>query len=197
MSIEMTDTRLLLDRIHDDELADEVLELERKNLQCVYVVGSLDTWEKIRRVLCVLRGGNIASLLLMTRVDSEPSKEEMQYVLSFLRDWDQLSLHNILALRNHLIPNHYDQLLRNEAKVELKWFREWLMAQHDPRLSKYPGLPWRSFIRKIVAENYSFANSLWELDGAQDSEITRTLALFLEAKKKVVCIFPKRWSKVQ
>lgn len=197
MSIEMTETRLLLDRIHDDELGDEILELERQNLQCVYVVGSLDTWEKIERVLCALRGANIASLLLMTRVESEPPEEEMRYVLSFLRNWDQLLLHNILALRGRLIPNQYDQLLRNEAKVELKWFREWLMAQHDPRLYKYPGLPWRSFIRKIVAENYSFTDALWALEGAQDSEITRKLALFLEAKKKVVCIFPKRWGKVQ
>jgi len=92
--------------------------------------------------------------------------------------------------------------LQLESKIELKWVREWLMASHDPRISKYPGLPWRSFIRKIVQENFEFAENFLRLasvdsEEKDESAIETLFTVFLRTKKKAVCIYPKNWGKLQ
>ena len=90
--------------------------------------------------------------------------------------------------------------MQTEAKIELKWFREWLMAASDSRIHKYPGMPWRSFIRKVVGENYTFACTFLELVAStatpENREYLQLLMKgFLESKKKFICTFPKRWGK--
>ncbi len=198
MSIETLERKLVIDELDSYELIREVEEIEKQKQLLVYLVGSVGAWDRIRDALMVLRSSNIAALLLFTQLEGLLTKEELEYLIAFLRDWDQLSLHNVLAVCGERIPAEYLELLRNEAKGELKHFREWLMASHDPRLHKYPGLPWRSFIRKIVAENYIFASNVGKWDVLEEpSEITRQVACFLDAKKRVVCFFPKRWSKLQ
>src|SRR5690606_9168858 len=116
-----------------------------------------------------------------------------------LRDWDQLFVENFLAVCEAWVPQEFQQALRTEAKIELKWAKEWMTAASDQRIHKYPGLPWRSFLRKIMAENYDFAMKFLELTAAAatDENVKKMVAHiqgFLEAKKKVVCVFPKRWN---
>jgi hypothetical protein len=182
------------------QILSEVSELEEKNPPLVTFISSPDRWDHIKRVLLSMRASNISAVLLLKRTDFVLEDDEIQSIFAFLRDFDQLLLHNFLELCDAWLPKEFLARFQNEAKIELKWFREWQMAVSDSRIHKYPGLPWRSFVRKIVGENYRFAMEFLRLI-AQANTLENMEAMdvllkgFLESKKKVICVFPKRWGK--
>ena len=190
-----------LDTREEDGLIRAISDLEEKHQSLVTLTASVDSWDKIRAMLCALRASNISALLLLKRGQLLLEDQEISAVFNFLREWDQLLLQNILEICEGWIPQAFLPSLHSEAKIELKWFQEWLSASTDSRIHKYPGLPWRSFIRKITQENYQFATRFLELVALPATEsnvkaVQDHFKAFLEAKKKVVCVFPKRWAKV-
>ena len=181
---------------------EEVLEFEKRGVPLVTLNSSADHWDKIRQVLCELRSANISAVLLLKQEDEVMEDEEITAILGFLKDWDQCLMVNLLELCSHCIPAVFLPHLQVEAKNELKWFREWLTAMGDTRIHRYPGLPWRSFVRKIVKENYEFGMQLLTLVSlpATTENIQRVQThfnAFLENKRKVVCVFPKNWGRTQ
>lgn len=181
-------------------LLHDVESVEKSSPTLVTLNGSVESWEKMMSVLLTLRASNISAVLMLKKSENFLEDEEIQFLFSFLRDWDQLFLNNFLQICEEWVPKEFQETLRTEAKIELKWAREWLMASSDQRIHKYPGLPWRRFIRKIVDENYAFATRFLELAAAPaTSENVQAMIVhiqqLLEAKKKVISIFPKRWSK--
>ncbi len=180
-----------LDRLSSEELPARMGLLEASKQSLVTVGASVHRREAIREALLALRAAGVSSLLVLRR-DSAPidSIESLDF-LAFLRDWDQLLLRNILELGADRVPAKYLAALEVEARTELKWFQEWQTAVSDPRIHRYPGLPWRSFLRKVNAENFTFAEHL--LMGSPDLE--PRIEVFLVGKKKTICVFPKNWGK--
>jgi len=167
----------------------------------MHVTASVTNWDKIREMLMGLRSANISPILQLRRADALLDDEELTYIFTFLKQWDQFLLVNFLEICGEWVPQDFQQRFSVEAKTELRWFKEWATAASDPRIHKYPGLPWRSFMRKINSENHAFALRFLELVAAPATdEIKATLQTllleFLEAKKKVVCVFPKRWNRL-
>jgi len=196
MPIEPTgETTFQLDSIWKNNALDRgIFSLSEKNLFFITLEASGEDTEKIRSALCAIRAANLAAVLLLKRPENQLDLEKVASLIVFLREWDQLLLHNILQLCEHLVPAEFRPAFWNESKIELKWFREWVSASQDPRIYKVPGLPWRSFIRKIVQENFEFADDLLSMP---EDNLKELLVNFLAKKKKVVCLFPKRWSKLQ
>lgn len=190
-------------KLEENEAAfwvDKIGEYSQEKVPVVYVEAVADDWEKIKAVLCELRGSNISCILLLKRADDLYEDDEILAIFDFLRDWDQLLLQNVLEMCAAWIPKAFITSMETEAKVEMKWFEQWLSALSDERIYKFPGLPWRSFIRKIVKENHAFAVRFLELVAlpATNENIQAVQGhfnRFLEAKKKVVCTFPKHWSR--
>lgn len=167
----------------------------------VNVTGSVQSWEKIKDTLCDLRAANISPILHI-KGGVALDDDEILFLFAFMRDWDQLFLHNFLEICGEWVPKEFQSVLQTESKIEMKWISEWLTANSDQRIYKYPSLPWRSFIRKIIGENYNFACVFLMLAAAPATEDNVSamhdhIKAFLEAKKKVVCVFPKRWGKLQ
>jgi hypothetical protein len=195
--------RLRLDELLDqDALDSEVKFFEENAFPLVTVEASLGSWARVKPTLLTLRAANISALLLIQKPAHDPTFEDLIEVFAFLRGWDQLLLHNFTQLCGKFLPQAFQSDFAVETKIEMKWFREWLMASHDQRISKYPGLPWRSYIRKITTENYLFAQSFVEIAFSPeevDSEKTLSLLVknFLHSRKKAICLFPKRWGKAQ
>ncbi len=193
--------RLDLDQfVGEEAILAQVRGYEGKSIPLVTLSASVESLVRARTILLELRSLNISALLQLTPASIPLTDDELDVVFAFLRDWDQLILQNFLELCRDRVPPEYQGLLQNEAKIEAKWFQEWQMAASDSRIHKYPTLPWRSFIRKIVRENYKFVSTFLPLvkpevleENAVDTQ--RVVREFLEAKKKVVCIFPKRWGK--
>ena len=194
---------LRLDEISDDtHLLTEVHAFESRDSAVVFVEASLQNRGRIETTFCSFRASNIAAILVIKPPHPRPSLEAASSFLMFLRDWDQLLLHNFLAIGGDWISEKYRSLLRAEARIETKWFQEWLTASHDSRISKYPGLPWRSFIRKTVQENFNFSQDYLQLltiedDGEREGALKLLVEGFLKEKKRAISIFPKRWSKLQ
>jgi hypothetical protein len=183
------------------ELLSELSLAERNQTPIVTLRGSIENWERIKTFLFASRASNVAALFLLNKPEGFLEDEEITYLFGFLRDWDQLFVENFLAVCEAWVPQEFQEALRTEAKIELKWAKEWMTANSDQRIHKYPGLPWRSFLRKIMAENFAFAMKFLELTAAPatDENVKKMVAhiqAFLEAKKKVVCVFPKRWNKL-
>jgi hypothetical protein len=198
MSIE-TIPEVNLDDWQETTLITEVSGFEQNSQSLVTLHASVGQWDKIRTTLCALRSSNISAILLLRKTDAFLEDEEILNIFAFLLEFDQLTVQNFLELCNDWVPTTYQPVLRNEAKTELKWFKEWSMASCDTRLHKYPGLPWRSYIRKIVRENYGFATNFLHLASLaatpENIQAMQThLSSFLETKKKVVCLFPKKWN---
>ena len=196
---------LRLDEIEEANLLSEVHFFETQSSTTVsalvYVESSMVNRERIQATFLTFRASNIPAILLIKPITPHPSLEALSSFFMFLRDWDQLTLHNIVQLCGDYVPEQYRSVLRTEARIEMKWFQEWLTASHDSRISKYPGLPWRSFIRKTVQENYTFAQDFLQLltidEGERESTLSPFINDFLRNKKKAISIFPKRWSKLQ
>lgn len=184
------------------DLVKHISPVEGKEEALVSLTASLDQFERVVTTLMTLRAANVSAILYLKKPESFLEDEELQALFKYLRDWDQLFLHNFLELCGDWVPESYQNVLRTEAKIELKWAREWLTASADQRIHKYPGLPWRSFVRKIIGENYNFAVKFLELTAAPGTPenlelMTQHLKAFLETKKKVVCVFPKKWGKTE
>ncbi|MBM4316883.1 MAG: hypothetical protein FJ116_05325 [Deltaproteobacteria bacterium] len=167
----------------------------------VNITGSVQSWEKIKDLLCGLRAVNISPILHI-KGGVPLDDDEIIFLFSFLRDWDQLFLHNFLEICGEWVPKEFQTVLQNESKIEMKWISEWLTANGDQRIYKYPSLPWRSFIRKIIGENYQFALVFLMMAAAPATDenvkaMHDHIRAFLEAKKKVICVFPKKWGKLQ
>lgn len=185
--------------------AGEILQgISEKNQEVsllVNVTGSVQSWEKIKDTLCELRAANVSPILHI-KGGATLDDEEILFLFAFMRDWDQLFLHNFLEICGEWVPKEFQSILQNESKIEMKWISEWLTANSDQRIYKYPSLPWRSFIRKIIGENYNFACVFLMLAAAPATDenvkaMHEHIKAFLETKKKVVCVFPKKWGKLQ
>lgn len=200
MSIEPA-PRLELDHfVGEEALLAQVRSYDGKQIPLVTLVASVESLVRARVTLLALRSINTSALLLLTPSSVPFTDDELEVVFAFLLEWDQLILHNFLELCRDRVPPEYLGMLTGEAKIELKWFQEWQMAASDTRIHKIPTLPWRSYIRKIVRENHRFAAAFLPLVKPESREanapaIQRLLQEFLENKKKVVCVFPKRWGK--
>lgn len=189
-----------LDILESNSLLRDISTLEKKQQPLVSVQVSLQNLERAQSILCVLRAANISALITLKRGDVFLEDEEIQEVFHFLHEWDQLTLQNFLEICENWVPQPFIEPLRTESKVELKWFKEWLSAVSDPQIHRYPGLPWRSFVRKVNAENYSFAVQFLELIARPATPenvqaVQEHLSQMLTAKRKVLCIFPKRWNR--
>jgi hypothetical protein len=184
------------------ELEKQISEFEKTQAPLVGVQASIRNWDKIEAAICSLRSANVSALLALRKTGEVLEDEEILYLFGVLRDWDQLTLQNFLEVCGDWIPQEFQETLKTEARIELKWAKEWLTAASDQRITKYPALPWRSFTRKIVTENYQFAVKFLELAAAPATPenlaaIHKHITDFVEAKKKVVCIFPKKWKRGQ
>ena len=191
-----------LDLRDPSSILQDVSKFESEHLPLVTLSSAIDNWEMARNVLCSLRASNISAVLLLRHADEPLEDEEILAFFTFLLEWDQLLLHNILEICDGWIPHVFLARLKEEAKIELKWFREWWVAATDARIHKYPPLPWRSFVRKITSENFNFAKKFVELVSlpATPEHLNRVqnhFNQFLEAKKRVLCLFPKKWSRLQ
>jgi hypothetical protein len=193
MSIEVNPD-LDLDRLAPAALSKQLLRLEKQSKTLATVAASTGNSESIKDTLCSLRASGISPLLLVRKGFAKWPTEEILAFFGFLRDWDQLLLRNLTELAGDRIPAPFQATLAQEAKTELKWFQEWQTAVADPRIHRYPGLPWRSFLRKVNAENFAFAQDLLRDDATLESLDVRIRG-FLVGKKKTICVFPKNWGK--
>jgi hypothetical protein len=191
MSIEVSPGILHLDALKPQVVKKQIAQLEKKKASLLTLGTSARDWDQVRDTLCSARASGLSVLLLLEQVDSTRPVHEVLVLLASLRDWDQLLLRNFLEVCSARVPEKYLPALQHEAKIELKWFQEWQTALSDPRIHRYPGLPWRSFLRKVNAENYAFAKALLE----STTEDARLLEGFLMSKKKTICVFPKNWSR--
>lgn len=189
--------QLNLDEISGTEaLKEQIASFEAVDVPLVNVISTLDSWEWIGECLLSLRAANIAALLLLKGSDAELEEGQITHIISKLKNWDQLLVHNFMEICADRIPEQYRQPLVNESKFEIKWFTEWLVASSDSRIHNYPGLPWRSYIRKIVRENFDFASHFLNREQGEPADIEdtqKTVRDFLEKKKQVICVFPKQW----
>jgi hypothetical protein len=204
MSIESPADRFAvrLDDIDERALERKLKSFEADNPPVIEVHSSLASWHRLKVILLTLRASNIAPVVIMGPCPVTPTLDNAVPALCFLRDWDQLFLHNVLVLCDPWIPEELKKEFALEAKMELKWFREWFTASFDTRISKYPGLPWRAYIRKVVLENFGFTEKLLELSQAGNEEshaveLRNFLRGFLRSRKKTVALFPKKWSRLQ
>ncbi len=189
-----------VDGVESGVLGAQVSKAGESDKPLIHLSGSIENWERIQNSLLILRASNKAVLLHLKRGEDFLEDEEIQFLFSMLRDWDQLTIENFMEICGEWVPQEFQPLLRNETKIEQKWAEEWLVASCDEKFYKYPGLPWRSFIRKTIGENFTFAIRFLELAAAPATEENVVLMhdhikKFLEAKKKVVCVFPKKWGK--
>lgn len=183
---------LSLDSFEEDtDLLAQAELLYEGNPSVVFLQSDLIHADRMKRVLLALRAADIPTILLVRSREPLVMSAAFQQ-LEFLKQWDQCSLINVMQICQNAIPERFSSVLTAEAKIELKWLQEWWSASQGPRMARYPGLPWRSFIRKINSENFQFAR---ELISEGDSDLDERMKTFLTNKKKVVCVFPKRWGK--
>ncbi len=109
-----------------------------------------------------------------------------------------------LVLFDGWLSDKFQKHFEIEVKIELKWFREWLVANQDSRISRYPGLPWRSYMRKVIGENFDFAQTLLNVGAnlppemrKEDLTIENLVLAYLKSRKKAICFFPKKWGRLQ
>ncbi len=175
-----------------EEILARVSQMETVPSQIIVITASFESLSSVKATLLSLRASDLGCVVLVQKPLEEPSFTEKQEALSMLRDWDQLLLFNVLNILSANIPDLFLSALAQEAKIEQKWFKEWVVGSQDPRMMKYPGIPWRSFIRKAVAENYTFATSVLGMGSDQTEDFQNLVSHFLSQKKQAVNIFPKR-----
>ena len=199
------DTRLqIVDNSQCEVLLARIDQIESHDpFSLVTLDVSVAAWQACSVVLSRIRSASLPALVKLHRNDWICETGEVAFLLKALREWDQLTVHNCLALLGDYLPKGSVAALESESKVEMKSFQEWVVAANDPRIHKYPILPWRSFIRKVVAENYEFASGVLDLvylygEGCEASvDLVKLIESFLNSKKKVLCLFPKRWGRSQ
>lgn len=193
------ESQLDFDKLADSSFEETIEELRGKTPPLCTLICSPHSVARLKDFLCRLRAEGVAALVVLREGEKSPNQAEILTIFETLRDFDQLLLRNVLQLSGSLIPKESLEALRQEAKTELKWFEQWQTASHDARIHRYPTLPWRSFLRKINAENFQFIVDLMQLSlnkpsAESKAKISEHIKLFLDAKKKTICIFPKRWN---
>lgn len=188
-----------IDGVEEAELRTRLESLETARPALAHLEGCIDNFPQIKTTLLALRAANIPSMINLKGSDLPVTFEELKYLFQFLKDWDQLFLGNVLNLIGDLVPEVAKKDLSLESKIEHKWFQEWFVAAESPKLA---GLPWRSYIRKIVSENHAFTECLLRFGHSESSEkdalsLMNGIKDFLRTRKKAVCIFPKNWGKAQ
>lgn len=175
-------------------LNEKISDLEERSARFVQLKSSVSSLPFAQKTLCAFRASGISALVMVSKPETL-GVEELTQTISNLYEWDQLTLKNILVLCRNYLPEGAYEHLDNEARTEWKWMEEWFSASDDPRIHKIPGLPWRSFIRKVVGENYQFASELIalnrDLPEGWEEQRNSLIRNFLKEKKKVICIFPK------
>jgi hypothetical protein len=176
----------------------EFMPIENSPQQVELLDVSIANMGNVFEELCEYRAKNSPVILSLKPAENTPLDEAIEVAIQ-LRDWDQLTLQNILALFGNKFSPEALSVLQKESRIEQKCFTEWLMASHDSRINKYPQLPYRSFIRKIIKENFSFILNCLQIWDSENSgeEMKKVLRDFIETKKKVVTIFPKKWERLQ
>jgi hypothetical protein len=142
---------------------------------------------------CALRAEGQAFVFSLLGVEPSWQEDEAIAVARSLARVEQLSLRNLLWLGMGFFPEPLEKVLRMEAVLELKCFEEWHRALGETSWQKYPYLPWRRFLRKVNEENLEFFEKF--LRSADEKEQQALAVNFLNEKKKVVTIFPKKWDK--
>lgn len=178
--------------------------MENRTEKIVYLESDLEHFDRVRTAVMALRAINLSPVVLLAKSEPPPNHTELEYIISYLRDWDQLFIYNILVLFDGWLPEKFKKEFETEVKIELKWFREWLVANQDARFSRYPGLPWRSYIRKVIGENFDFAQTLLNIGAniapekrKDDLTIENIVLAYLKSRKKAICFFPKKWGRLQ
>lgn len=187
-----------IDQTNSSDVPKIVETCENKKESLVVLNASIESLERVVLSLMAFRAANISAILQLKKPEGFLEDEELNALFRFLKEWDQLFLINFVEICGDWVPQDFQSALRNEAKIEIKWAREWLTANSDQRIYKYPSLPWRSFLRKIIGENCNFVLRFLELTTLPGTPeniklMNDHLKAFLEAKKKVVCVFPKKW----
>lgn len=179
------------ERARLDEL-DAYLGVEDAS-RVVTVRASLERWDDLVRALCELRGrGVLAQVDLVGPVTL--AEATLLDHFRFLAAWDQCSLGNVLGIVDRWLPDAHRQALQQEARFEARFFREWATAAVEPRLARYPALPWRRFLRNVNEENYRFAEACI-LQQNDPPALLAAIERLMEAKRRTVNLFPKKWAK--
>lgn len=191
------ESEIRLDTIPERDWLPKLIELERGGPRLLTLVCSPTHLERAKQALLGLRAEGVPAMLVLDAKNTLLQDEELGRLFEFLNDWDQLTLRNILELCLDWIPREFHTPLQTEARTEFKWVQEWQLAANDPRVHKYPGLPWRSFLRRINHENYVFSTEFLMLialpSTPENKDALEThLKRFLHEKKKAVCIYPRR-----
>ena len=172
---------------------DTFLLLENAS-RVVALQASLDRWPELVRSLCELRGRGVLPLVGLVKGESVHPDALLLERFRFLADWDQCSLANVLGVVSRWLPDAFRSTLDQEAKLEARFFREWAAAAAEPRLGRYPALPWRRFMRNVNEENYRFAEAC-VLEQNDPPALAEAVKRLLEAKRKTVNLFPKKFDR--
>lgn len=175
--------------------ADHIKEVLEDSSRIALLSLSVENWEIMIKAICILRSMNIAPLVVLKELTDRLEHEELYLAFTSLKNIDQLTLHNFLMLSKTIIPTSYITSIEREARLEKKWLTEWLLANTDSNVNYYPILPWRSYIRKTINENYRFTLEFLETINSSDQETLEQLLnqFLIEKQKKVLCVFPKNW----
>jgi len=157
----------------------------------VPVQASLDRWPELVQLLCDLRGRGAMPLVQVSGGSALPDATLLER-FRFLSAWDQCLLANVLVVVDRFLPDAHRKALEQESRIEAKFFREWATAATE-RLGRYPALPWRRFIRNVNEENYRFAEACVMAQN-DPSALGEAVKRLLDAKRKAVNIFPKKWN---
>lgn len=161
----------------------------------VAVRASLEGWSDLVNTLCELRGRGVLPLVELVGAPAVTDATLLER-FRFLADWDQCSLGNVLGVVARWLPDAHRRALEQEARLEARFFREWAAAAVEPRLARYPALPWRRFLRNVNEENYRFAQAV-VVEQNNPPALTEALKALLDAKRKTVNLFPKKFDRAK
>ncbi len=178
--------------VPEDRLADLDRHLAEPDVpRIVPVQASLERWSALVQLLCDLRSRGVMPLVQVSGGNSLSDAAVLER-FRFLSAWDQCLLANVLVVVERFLPDAYRTALQQESRIEAKFFREWATAATE-RLGRYPALPWRRFIRNVNEENYRFAEAC-VLAQNEPPALGEAVKRLLEAKRKTVNIFPKKFN---
>ncbi len=146
---------------------------------------SLSEWASLNSALCAMRAANTGVLVKLSTDKERPlGKSQCVEICHSLRDWDQLSFGNLITLAGELVPNELKELLNDVAQHEDRILRQWLFAVQTSLHFGRLRFPWRSFIRRVVNENFDIAKKIFEEHSSEENnEIFRQSYI---QKRKVI-----------
>lgn len=159
----------------------------------------------IKAVLCMMRAYHKPAILLLKNpslIEIDTKAEEIHLIftqiLETLYSYDQLFLYNGMTLLKEArklidyITPEYQKALDEESRIEMKCFREWIASLYDRRMNTLSPLPFRSFIRKLNTENYSFFLDLIREDSEPQQHIEIIKKFLLYKKQNILSLVPRR-----